>query len=352
MRRAAARTIGRVSAAALAVALAALAGGLLAEGWVGAASLPRWLPPAPYPLARALHALPFTHSTPWEWARRHVAAPVRPRSSLPDPALGLQPSQSGLSAGSYLGWTDGAAGGLTLYGHACTPADPPVGVSLAVAGREVRLGADAIATLELDIGTYYPAPVTRLSGALPAGDYAPAATVRCRSGAEARHPLGAVRVAQVAPNPAGLLIDAWAAPLVGVYSHVALLNPGPDAVTLTRLEYAPAAAATSVVLAYLAPAGSVARLEDVVGDGELLERLAADPHGLEPVVWPAASARDLALRLPAGGSVLLIVHAASFHATQPRLPALFHPAVSYELDDGTQGGVTATARLSAGWTAR
>lgn len=347
-------TRGAIAALATLLTLsAALAASLLAERWVGAATLPRWLPAAPYGVSRALHALPFTHAGAWERLREHLVVVARQPSTLPDPSLGHHPSQVVLSGGSYLGWTDGATGNLTLYGHACRPADPPAGMLLTVAGREVPVAADAIHTSDLDVGTYFPVPVTRVEAALPAGDYAPVATVRCRSGAESRHQLGALRIVELAPNRAGLLVDVWAAPLTGIYAYVFLMNPGPEAVTVTRVDYAPTAAATGEVLAYAPPEGVVARLEHVVADRDVLERLSADPHAADlPATWPTAAAADLALRLPAGGTAIVVIHSGSFHATRPRLPTLFHPVVGYELDDGTRGAVTSTRRTAAGWTAR
>lgn len=348
------------------LALAPFAAGitLAAEAWAGSATLPPWLPAAPAWVGRLLHALPLTHSGAWKQLRVRTSNLLPQPSSLPDPRLGYHPSQSTLSPGSYHGWSDGTTAQLVLYGHACSADDPLTSLSLEGKQGWTEVERASLDPLLLDVGSSYPMAVTRVTKPLMEGSYGPRALARCRSGAEWLHQIGAVEVSTLPPNPAGLLIESVTAPLVGLYSELFLLNPGPHAATVRGVSYGPTSRITGDVLALAPPVGEVARIEQLVGDRRLLDPeegrvVTGDDPGLPPngtgrigatSGWPVRAADDLFEVLEPGGTMLLVIYSDSFYAAHPRLPALFHPVVRYELPDGTVGAVTDGERTSAGWS--
>lgn len=341
--------------AALSVTTSAI---MAADIWLAAATLPSWMPAPPHWLARAMYALPFTHAKAWEHAHGLLAG---------GRALALAPwavqhvrTQALLSHGSYQGWSDGESGSLVLYGHACSEDDPPVALSLTAAGRTVTVERGAFRTVEADLGTPYAMPLTLIAAHLPPGDYAPSATARCRSGTEAHHALGAVRIVAQPPNGAGLSATLRLAPVVGVAAELVVYNPGPGAVTLRAVEYAPAWAAAGEVL------GAAGRREMIYGWREATWPVALPGRGgteeAELTPWHFAyqapddpralrsrDPRALDLRLRGGEYAFLLLDQRSFRPTRPMRPAIFHPLVRYETETGRLDGVLVREPVAVGW---
>lgn len=356
---------------------AVLAGGMLAfaEVWTGAATLPAWAPPAPYRLGRALATLPFAGSPAWTWVRRHVVGVSRwPTAVAPWSNTGV-PHESALGPGAYLGWSDGVRGSVTFHGHACSASDPLVVLTLILGDTRVELERGAVVVSDDDVGIGYRLPLTTVTAPLPPGEYSAVAAARCRSGEETLHQLGAVRIVALPADNAGIAVSASSTPSGGVPAVLSVLNLGLRPARLTRVEYAPAVAATGRVIAGAGSVEQVARWRaSLFGSGPAV----LDPPSLD--AWPTGtsqtdptatgraatdggpepSAPDQALRVRPAASLdltlepdqaaLIVVTAASLYPTRPSRPVLFRPLVLYETAAGEPGGVLERDRLAVGWT--
>lgn len=381
------------------VALTSLGLALGAEAWTGARSLPPWAPSPPYWLGRALTLLPGDgiETLPMKWLRLSARWP-RPAVALP-PWTALQVrALTGLSPGGYQGWTDGHDGRLALHGHPCTAEDPLVALTLNLGAGEVPVGLRHLSLTEVANGAGYTLPVTLIEAPLPAGDYAPTATARCRSGREARHALGAAQVLEAPGNPAGLeLRSASSLGHAGLPAELVLFNPGPGAVRLEAAHIGPRAASSGRVLAGAGSLELVARWRAGIATGALTGAgaVAAGPRAAgtgatgaaAPVTgatgavaltappaavatdhlspWDAAfrtqddprnlllrPAHDLALDVAPNEYAIIAVTTASFHETRPALPQLFYPLVEYVTDALEPGGLVVRDELMAGWSGR
>lgn len=333
----------RLALGAPPAALAALALLGAAERWAGATELPAWLPPAPYRVGRLLAALPSPGGAMALLGYHGERAPALAATATPWPYL-AQRTGNALGPGSYLGFNAPAGSVLTLFGHPCSSADPVVSLTLRSPAGPVVLPASALVTESSDLGTGHLTPTTRTLAALPPGDYAPRALARCRSGAERVHQLGALSVVEALPNPALLGALLAAHPGGGVYAELIVINPGLTPVTLTRLDYAPAGAATGAVI------GATGRPEEI--PAWRAASLATDGPPEPAPVTPLRELRadSLGLLLEAGEYAFLAVNAGSYHRTRPALPALSHPVLHYVLQDGTPGAVVVPEDVGVGWT--
>ncbi len=346
---------------AVPVALALIVGALaFSEVWAGAATLPRWAPRAPYWVARALPALPFADSPAWAWVRRYVVGVSRRPTTVAPWSGASAPSQAALGAGAYLGWSDGVSGGITLHGHACSASDPLVALTLLLGATRVELERDAVHATDEDVGVGYELPLTTVSAPLPPGDYAAGALARCRSGAEVRHQLGAVRVVAPPDDLAWLALTVSSTPSGDVPAELSVVNLGLHPVRLTRIEYAPAVAATGEVIAGAVSAEQVAawraRLRGGPGSPasptspSIASVVTAPPAEDGPQGLRARSATDLDLVVEPGQAAIILVTAKSLHPTRPPRPVLSHPLVLYETATGEEGGLLVRERLIVGWT--
>lgn len=333
----------------------------MAEAWNGARNLPPWAPSPPYWLGRALKLLPGddVETLPTKWLRLSLRWP-RPAVALP-PWTTLQVrSLTGLSPGGYQGWTDGHDGRLALHGHPCTAEDPVVALTFNRGAGEVAVALRHLSLTEVGNGAGYTLPVTLIAAPLPAGDYAPTATARCRSGREARHALGAAEVLETPGNPAGLEFrSAGSLGHAGLPAELVLFNPGPGAVRLKAAHVGPAAASTGKVLAGAGSLELVARWRSGIAAGALAGPGATD-H-LSP--WDAAyraeddprnllprPTHDLALDVAPNEYAIIAVTTGSFHETRPALPQLFYPLVEYVTDSLEPGGLVLRDEVMVGWS--
>ncbi|HRP46451.1 MAG TPA: hypothetical protein PLT07_02775, partial [Trueperaceae bacterium] len=357
-----ARACRAVGGAALAIVVgfALLA---FSELWVGSATLPRWLPPPPYWVGRTLHGLPFAKSAPWKLVRYKLVGVSLQATALPPWSDAHTPAQAALSAGSYLGWSSATGGSLTLYGHACTPADPLAALTLRGTSENVEFTGAALVTADADPGIGYSLPTTRLTGPLPMGDLGSTALARCRSGAEALHQLGAVRVAEAPANPANLQVHLSTWPAAGVYAELVVVNPGPASLVVTGVEYAPAQAATGRVRVRR-PASTAVTTRWRGGSGPAVQppALSGTPSAAQVNEFqrakralvtsgnlPVDNADELSIVLRSSEAALIVIDQDSFHPTRPQLPAFFYPVVSYESPSGA-GAALVSDRFAVGWT--
>ncbi len=334
------------AALVLGVGVALLA---FAELWVGAATLPRWLPAPPYWVGRSLHGLPFATSNPWTVVRQKLAGVSLQATALPPWSDEHTPSQAALSAGSYLGWGSATSGSLTLYGHACTPNDPLAALILRGAGEEIEFTGAAVTVTDSDPGIGYALPTTRLTGQLPAGNLGSTAVARCRSGAEAHHQLGAVRVMELPANPANLQVHLSSSPAAGVYAELMVVNPGPATIVVSGVAYAPAHAATGKVRVVTGPSVQPPALRGRPSAAQLNESHGSKRALVAAGNLPVHNADHLSIVLQSAEAALIVIDQGSFHPTRPQLPALFYPVVSYESASGP-GAALAPDQLAVGWT--
>ncbi len=334
------------AALAIVVGFALLA---FSELWVGSATLPRWLPPPPYWVGRTLHGLPFAKSAPWKLVRYKLVGVSLQATALPPWSDAHTPAQAALSAGSYLGWTSATGGSLTFYGHACTPADPVAALTLRGTREDVEFTGAALITADADPDVGYSLPTTRLTGPLPIGDLGSTALARCRSGAEALHQLGAVRVAEAPANPANLQVHLSTWPAVGVYAELVVVNPGPASLVVTGVEYAPAQAATGRVRVMTGPAVQPPALHGTPSAAQVNEFQRAKRVLVTSGNLPVDNADELSIVLRSSEAALIVIDQGSFHPTRPQLPAFFYPVVSYESPSGA-GAALVSDRFAVGWT--
>ena len=342
----------RVGISAFAAALVLVVGVVLlafAELWVGTATLPRWLPTPPYWVGRSLHGLPLAKSSPWTVVRYKLAGVSLQATALPPWSDEHTPSQAALSAGSYLGWSSATSGSLTLYGHACTPSDPLAALILRGAGEEIEFTGGAVTVTDSDPGIGYALPTTRVTGQLPAGNVGSSAVARCRSGAEAHHQLGAVRVIEVPANPANLQVHVSSSPAAGVYAELLVINPGPATIVVTGVEYAPAQAATGKVRVMTGPSVQPPALRSRPSAAQLNEFQSSKRALVAGSDLPVHNTDHLSIGLQSAEAALIVIDQGSFHPTRPQLPALFYPVVYYESASGP-GAALAPDQLAVGWT--
>jgi len=344
-----------------AVTFASLGLILGAEAWNAARNLPPWAPSPPYWLGRALKLLPGdgVETLPGKWLRQIVHTP-QPAPTLPPWTARHVRAITELSPGAYQGWTDGSDGRLALTGHPCTAEDPLVALTLKSGTSEVAVGLRDLRLTEVGNAAGYTLPVTLIEAPLPAGEYAPTATSRCRSGHEARHTLGAATVLAAPSNPAGLeLRSSNSLGNAGLPAELVLFNPGPGAVRLTNARFAPTAASTGKVLAGAGSLELVARWR--AGLGATASATATATDNLSP--WDAAyraaddarnlllrPTHDLALDVAPNEYAIIAVTAASFHETRPPRPQLFYPLVEYVTAASEPGGLLLRDELMVGWS--
>lgn len=303
------------------------------------------------------------------------------RGEAPPGGASATASTVGFEPGVYFGWaraeglaaSDGgaaaAAGVLRFAGWACPDDDPAVTLTIPAAPTPIRLSRSEIVTEHADLDLPQRVPGTSLTPA-PAPREGPGVSfrrvlARCRSGAERWWDVGRAHLAYL-PGGAGIawplgvrIVASEPAPARGVLAALTIANDGDQAVTLTRVAYAPEAAATGRVRAAAGSRAQAAAWRWVVmgpGNG------AVDPATLTP--WHRAyqspddagalrtrSADDVALALAPGDVALIVIDHASLVPTRRPLRAILHPVLFVAAsDDPARAAAVGSPLAAVGWT--
>ena len=275
-----------------------------------------------------------------------------------------------LRPGVYLGWSDGTAGELHLYGRGCSLEGEDDGLAvLRLSGPSgtLELDGSAVEHLRSPLDHTQLHPYLRLKVATERSLDFDRVDLRCRSGAEASARVAA-RVVHVPAVSTGselyearlaVLSERVSLPSVGVVAELLTAGDG-GALTLASVEYAPGAAATGEVLAAYGRHAQVSLWRSLVYPPTPgVQRV--DPAALTPwdsAFQPASDPGVLrrrpatALDLPLDGPTfaLLLLDTGSFVATPQPRPVLVRPLVTFLA--GGEAFVGTTDAVAFGWTTR
>lgn len=301
---------------------------------------------------RVVAALPGAHHL------LQMSVPLLPRNV----AWIYDTGDARLRSGAYFGYTDGRSGELNLYGEGCGLSGP---ASLQLSGPTgtVRLNARS---LEQELTTTNDTTShPHIRAVMPATGTLTfdTATLRCRDGLETSARIAATLL-EAAPLGA-LLVGPNAAPYTphlithpGAH-HAAELTiaTGNTALEITRIEYAPNAAATGLVLAATGHPAMVP-LWRTLGRPEGLAK-PLNPAALTP--WDSAyqhpsetgylserPAAALNLKIPPAAAGMLIITRSSFRATPHSRPIISRPLLIIRQNE--KSFVVPTDALAFGFT--
>ncbi len=286
--------------------------------------------------------------------------------------------QGGIEHGVYFGWASSRGGTMRLGGAVCSPDDPVVAVVIPGRNAPWTLGATEVFTEHADVGL--PERVATLTLAADSSRLtrfeeaaAEATTIprsaaeratlpssrdmtfhhlvaRCRSGAETRVGVGSARwlllprEAADGPDLGVRIVASRSAPHLGVLAAMVVTNEGREPVTLSRVTYAPTAAATGRVRAAAGTAEQFAGWRQLVtghgaGPGAGLDSSAVDPNELTP--WHAAyqspddpramrerPSDDLRLRLEPGEVAMIVIDQDSLVTTRGKRRVILYPVLT------------------------
>ena len=263
------------------------------------------------------------------------------------------PAPSWVEPGVYAAYPRASRVSFTLREAAPPPASGVVGVSLVVRGsrrfaagrrqllvappRRARRGlTDAAPQRLLELSLPWPTPPTAARGAASAEQGATVGDLRieCADGGRLAGRAGVMAVLR-APGPAGGLrpTQSWSSSQRGLLLAVALVDRGPDAVTLTGLRYGPDRATTGRLLVAVGSEDEVATWKETLARSlPLRARATMADFGRMPAPdgtsWARADRLHLVLR--PGSAVLLALTLGSFRLPATDTPVIVRPVLSFD----------------------